>query len=328
MTTSASWNYSLTALGIIDMALENLGILGEGDTASSAQSTTMLRRLNVVAKQFQGMNDVSAGLKVHTRQRITLFLAKGQQTYQIGPASTDARSATTYGRTTVGTAYVSGTSLVVTAASDTTTFPGTTISMANSDFIGVELDDGTIGWTTIASIAGAPTITLTAGFSVAAASGNYVYWFTSRAQRFPHIETAVIRDENFKDTDLYIYRDVTEYDADNADKYADSDTPGAILVEPLRITTKVTLDIQPTDVTKQIVMTVLYPAEDYDASSDDIAFPQEWLRPLSWALAFESHSVFGRKWTEGMELNRKESLTIAKNLNPEVSNLYFQPEAQ
>lgn len=325
MATSGSFNYSLTAANIITAAFENLGEIVPGGTVPTAHSTMALTRLNMIAKQYQGRSDGSPGVKVHTRQRVTLFLAEGQQTYLIGPANTDARATTRYGRTTIDAAEAAGQTVIsVTATSDTTTEPGTTITATASDIIGVEQNDGTIFWSTVDSISAGDTITMAAGLDVAAAVGNYVWWFTSRAQRFPVIESAVLRDENYNDTELTIYRDPAEYGVGVADKYADGD-PTAILVEPLRITTRVTLNSQPTDVTKTIVLTVLYPAEDYDATTDDIAFPQEAFRFLAWELAFDLAPGAGVEWTQDMEKRRLEARAFYLNINPEVSNLYFRP---
>lgn len=331
MAVSGSYNYSLTAAGIIAAAYEDLGMISAGGTVASADSVMALTRLNMIVKQYQGTIDGAPGVKVHTRQRVTLFLAKGQQTYLIGPASTDARASTAYGRTTLDAAEAAGqTVLSVTATTDTTTDPGTTVTMTASDIIGVQTDDSggdDIFWSTISSVVAGDTVTIASALPTArpAASGNYVYWFTSRAQRFPVIESAVLRNSSRNDSELLIYRDAREYDLGVVDKYADG-TPTAILVEPLRIATRVTLNSQPTDVTDQIVMTVLYPAEDYDATTDDIAYPQEALRFLSWELAFALAPSVGR-WTPEMELNRKEAKAMYLNLNPEVSDLYFQCNA-
>lgn len=324
MATSGSWDYSLTAAQIIATAYEDLGAIAPGATVPSAMETMALRRLNLITKQYQGRSDSSPGLKIHTRQRITLFLAKGQQTYLIGPASADARSTTRYGRTTIDAAEAAGqTVLSVTATSDTTTEPGTTITATASDIIGVEQNDGTIFWSTVSSISAGDTITIGTGIDVAAAVGNYVWYFTSRAQRFPYIESAVLRNENFNDTPLEVYTETAQYDLGVVDKYGDG-TPTAILVEPLRIATRVTLNSQPTDVTDTIVLTVLYPSEDYDATTNDIAYPQEALRFLSWELAFALSPAVGR-WTEQMEKNRMEARAMYLNLNPENTILHFVP---
>lgn len=329
MATSSSWDYSRTAAQIIQAAYEDIAVVAPGGTISSANSTLALDRLNKLAKQYQGTADGLQGLKVHTRQRITLFLAKGQHTYLIGPASTDARATTAHGRTTLDAAEAAGqTVLSVTATTDTTTNPGTTVTMTASDFIGIQTDDSggdDIHWSTISSVSVGDTVTIADALPTArpAASGNYVWWFTSRAQRFPVIESAVLRNSDLNDSPLFIYRDVREYDVDNSAKYSDG-TPTAILVEPLRITTRVTLNSQPTDVTDTIILTVLYPSEDYDATTDDIAFPQEWLGFIEWELAFRLAPVFGSPWTQERKDNHAIAKAIVSALNPEVSNAYFQ----
>jgi hypothetical protein len=323
VTTSGSWDYSATAANIITAALENLGKIAAGATVSTEDNTTCLRRLNFIAKQYQGRADLAPGLKIHTRQRVTIFLAKGQQSYLVGPASTDARATTQYGRTTISAAEAAGQTVIsITSNTDTTTYPGTTVTMTSGDIVGIELDDGTIQWTTISGTPAA-TMTIAVALTGAAAAGNYVWWFTSRAQRFPYIESAVLRNENLNDTPIHVFTTVEEYELGVVDKYADGE-PTAIVVEPLRTSTRVILNSQPTDVTSQIVMTVLYPSEDYDATTDDIAFPQEALRFLAWELAFECAPAFRVAWTDGMEKNRVEARTFYLNLNPENSVLYFQ----
>jgi hypothetical protein len=323
VATSGTFNYSRTAGQIIQAAYEDLGVVTPGGTVASGDSTMALARLNMLVKQWQGNSDLAPGLKIHTRQRIHLFLAKGQHSYLVGPASSDARSTTLYGRTTLSADEAAAqTTLSVTSNTDTTTFPGSTVTMTAGDIVGIELDDGTIQWTTIS---GTPSTTMDVSVALTgpAAAGNYVWWFTARAQRFPLIESAVLRDENLNDTPIRVYTDVQEYELGVADKYADGQ-PTAILVEPLRIATRVTCNSQPTDVTSQIVLTVLYPAENYDATTDDIAFPQEWFAPLYMQLSKLLAPSKGRPWTPEMETNLTTALMMARSLNPENSTAYFQ----
>lgn len=323
MATSGSWDFSLTAAQVIAAAYEDLGMIPPGGTVASADSVMALSRLNLIVKQYQGKSDSSPGIKIHTRQRITMLLAKGQQTYLIGPASGDARASTAVGRTTISANEAAGqTVLSVNATSDTTSYPGTTLTMTASDFIGIQQNDGTIFWTTVSSISAGVSVTVGTGLDVAANSGNSVYWFTSRAQRFVTIESAVLRTSDLDDSALDIYTQSEEYDQGVASKYAPG-SPVAMLVEPLRAQTRITLNSQPTDVTETIVLTVLYPSEDYDATTNDIAYPQEALRFLSWELAFALAPSVGR-WTNEMEINRKEARSMYFNLNPENSVLYFR----
>ena len=323
MSTSGSYDYSVTAADIIQAALEDIGVVADGETVTASDSALCLKRLNFIAKQYQGKADGQPGLKVWTRQRIALFLAKGQQSYTIGPAATDAKATTLYGRTTISAAEAAGQTIIsITSNTDTTTNPGTTVTMTAADNIGIVLDDGTIHWS---AISGTPstTATITVALPSAAAAGNYVYWFTSKPQRFPVLEYANLREDDGTDLPLYIYRDIGEYES-NPDKTADAD-PLEVLVEPLRLNTRVTFQAQPVEVTKQVILTVLYPAEDYDSSANDIAFPQEWFAALEWELAFRISPAFSIKWTDAMQANYMNAMGVARNINYENTSAYFQP---
>lgn len=330
MATSGSFDYSQTGTQLVQAVYEDLGVIVPGATVASADSTLALDRLNKLIKQYQGRSDGSPGLKVHTRQRIMLFLAKGQQKYLVGPAATDSRSSTAWAKTTIRAAEAAGqTTLDVTALTDTTTDPGTTLTMTAADIIGIQTDDSggdDIFWTTISSTSGSgPTVTVGSALPTArpAGAGNFVWWFTARAQRFPYIESAVLRDSNDNDVPLEIYTVAEQYDQGVASKYADG-TPTSVLVEPLRLNTRLTFNSQPTDMTRHVLLTVFYPGEDVDAAANDIAFPQEGLRFIHWELAFALAPSVGR-WTPEMEKNREEARAMYLGLNPENSVLYFQP---
>jgi hypothetical protein len=322
LTTSGSWNYSLNAAQVVYAAAENLEIVSGGSTINPNDQTSMLQRLNLIAKQWQGNADMAAGLHVHTRQRITLFLSKTKKEYLIGPASTDDMATTQYGRTTLSAAAAIGTTISITSNADSTTQPGTTVTMANGDNIGIVQSDGTLFWTTISGTPGA-TATLASALTASATAGSYVYWFTNKSQRFPVLEYASLRDSNIMDIPLNVDSDVQQYER-QPNKTASGD-PTEILVEPLRLNTRITTDFIPADVTKQLRLTALYPAEDYDATTDDIAFPQEYFAALEWELTLRCAPMFRKAWTPEMDKNYINATAIARELNPENSSSFFQP---
>lgn len=326
MATSGSYDFLVTRNEIINDAYTELGYLAAGETLAAEDLTWGARKLNMLVKQWQGKADFAPGLKAFSRQRITLFLAKGQQRYLIGPASTDARATTQYGRTTIRANEALGqTVLDVTARTDTTTYPGTTVTMTDGDIIGVEQNDGTIHWTTISSSSGSgPTVTLAVALAAAADAGNYVWWFTARAQRPVYIESAVLRDENYKDRDLDLYSEVQKYER-IADKGADGD-PGCLLVEYQRLNTALTCDVQPNDVTKVVNLTALYPAEDFDAATDNPSFPQEWFRPLVLGLAIDLAPGCSIPVSTDLRANFNDAFAIARNVDPETSDAFFEPD--
>jgi len=328
VATSGSWDYSRTAAQVIQSAYEDLGVIEPGATVASADETMALARLNMLVKQWQGRTDFAPGLKVWTRKRVALFLEYGQHEYLVGPASSDSRCATTWGHTTLDADEASSQTVIsVAATTDSTTNPRSSVTMTANDIIGIQLNSGAMHWSTVASISAGDTVTIDDALAGAASSGNHVYWFTSRAQRFVDIDSAILRNaDNNNDVPLNILRTAAEYDQGITDKYSDG-TPTSLLVEPQTLNTRIYFDTQPNDVGYFVVLTVMYPAEDYDATSNDIAFPQEWLAALSWELAFRLSPSKGSMWTPAMEANRQNALMLARSLNPEVSSLYFQPNA-
>lgn len=329
MATSGSFDYSATAADIIQAALEDIKVAEAGESIDANDQAVALRTLNYIAKQWQGTSDFAQGFKVWTRQRLTLFLAKGQQRYTIGPASTDSRCTAQYGRTTISASEAAGQTIIsITSNTDTTTYPGTTVTMTSGDFIGIVQNDNTIHWSTISGTPGA-TATINAATTVAASAGNYVYWFTARAQRFPVLEFAYLREFDTStfgkasDTPLTVYTDVQQYES-LSDKTGDGD-PCALLCEPLRLNTAITLDSQPNVVNKVVNLTAFYPAEDYDSVSNDIAFPQEYFAALEWELALRLCPKFEKAWTDDMERNYQNAVPMARQVNPQNSSVYFQP---
>jgi len=260
VTTSGSWDYSATAGQIVTAAAEDIGLVQPGVTLATNIQTAMLKRLNFLAKQWQGKADMAQGLKIHTRQRVTLFLAKNQQSYLVGPAASDNNATTSFGITTTTAAKAAGqTVIAITSNADTTNYPGTTVTMSNSDYVGVVQTDGTLFWSTISSN-GSTSVTLNDALTVGCASGAYVYWYTTKAQRFPVLEYAVLRNSDRVDISMGIFREVAQYESlPNKGQTGD---PIDLLVEPLRLNTRITSDFSPQDVTKQLRLTVLYPAED------------------------------------------------------------------
>jgi hypothetical protein len=321
MATSGSWDFSRTAAQIIQSAYEDLGYLYPGETPTTADVTMALARLNMIAKQWQGRADHFPGLKIWTRQRLTLFPVSGQARYLVGPASTDDRASAAVVVTTLTAAK---------AATATSVTVGDTTGMTAGDQIGFVTSAGTgaIGWTTISVVSSGTVLTLPAN-SVAAANANaVVYTYTSKAQRFVDLEAVKLRDWSTPtqpiDIDVDVYTDVGQYEA-VPQKLAPGD-PLSILVEPQRLNTVVTCNFASTNMYKALWMTVIYPAEDYDSATgaDDIAYPQEYYAALSWELAFRLAPSVGQ-WTQLMQDNRMNAINMAVSLNPDNTSACFEP---
>jgi hypothetical protein len=319
MATSGSWNFQMTAAQVIQSAYEDLGFIVPGGTLTSADITMALSRLNQLVKQWQGTADRFPGLKVWTRQRLTVFPVSGQARYLVGPASGDDRATASAVVTTLGAAK---------AANATSITVASTTGMTAADQIGFVLAAGTIGWTTITSVDSGTGLTVPANTLGAANSGAVVYTYTSKAQRFPSLETASLRDWSSPsqpiDIPVAVYTDVQQYEA-VTQKLAPGD-PLSILIEPQRLNTAVTCNFAAVNMYKTLRLVAVYPSEDYDdaAGADDIAYPQEWYAALSWELAFRLAPSCGN-WTQIMEANRQNALGAAVGLNPQNTSSHFEP---
>lgn len=310
MSTSGSFDYSVTATNVLTEALEIIGVLAVGQTIDSNDQTTCLRSLNMMVKQWSGNFDFAPGLKAFSRKRGFVFLQSGQGSYSLGPSGDNATL--TYIKTTLSTDEALGsTSLSLTS----------TTGMAASDKIGIVQNDGSIHWTTISGTPGAPT-TIATGLASAASSGNVVFTYTTKLIRPLYIEEAVLRDVDGNDSSL---DPMTLGQYENiAVKTADGQ-PGYYYYENSLTNGTLYLDYEPSDATKVIRLTFMAPAEDYDAAANDIAYPQEWYSAISYGLAKLISPKFESKWTELMESNYQTALAMARSSYAENSDMFFQP---
>lgn len=318
MSTSGVWTYSVTASDIITSALEDIKVIANGQTADANDVTVALRTLNLLAKQWQGKSDKFPGLKVWTRQRLNIFFVSGQNRYLVGPAATDDRaSANALSTTLTNAKNASATSVVV----------GSTTGMTALDVIGFITSAGPIGWTTITTVDSATGLTLPANSVGAASAGAIVFTYTSKAQRFVEVEAAVLRDWSTPtqpiDNGCDIYTDVQQYEG-LTQKLAPGD-PTSILVEPTRLNTVVTTNFATANVYKTLRLTVIYPAEDYSAVGNDVAYPQEYFAALEWELARRLAPKFGQNWSSDMQNHWTIAVTEGVNLNPDDVSLCFEP---
>lgn len=328
MATSGSYNYSVTALQVITSSAEDIGVIANGQSLDSNDLATMLRTLNLLVKQWQGTSDKFPGLKVWTRQRLSVYFALNQNLYSIGPASTDDRSSVAI-NTSSGAGPQATTTTAAKAANATSLTVSSTTGMTAADQIGIVLASGALGWTTISSVDSATGLTLPANTLGAANSGAVVFTYTNKAQRFVAWETAALRDWSSPsqpiDIPLAIYTDVAQYQA-LTQKNASGD-PTAILIEPGRLNTVIRTNFATANVYKSLLLSVIYPSEDYDdaTGADDIAYPQEYFAALEWELAFRCAPKFGKEWTKSMQVAYQTCVMEGINFNPANSSLYFEP---
>ena len=189
MATSNSTNFTQTRDQIISDALQLIGRLGEGETATANAISFCSNILNKLIKHWE-----AKGLHCWTESEGTLFLVEGQNKYTLSTSGDRATDDSTLVETT----------LTADASSTTLTLDSTT-GMTAADQIGIELDDNTRQWTTIVSVDSSTQVTITTGLTSTASSGNTVFSYTSKIDRPLHIMDARLRNSSNYDRPLTIY---------------------------------------------------------------------------------------------------------------------------
>jgi hypothetical protein len=317
MSTSNSYSFTVNRDQIIRDAMLNIGRLDEIEAPTASEASDCAFKLNMMIKQWQGRGDFSPGLKVWTRRRSALFLSGTTGTYQVGP--TAQGWATVYATTlTTSPAVLGASSVVVESATGVTA----------GYYIGVQLDSGTLFWTTVSSVINS-TINLASVMPSSSGTGSAVFTYQTTAQQPINIEAVVLRTSNNDDIPIRL---LTQQDYDYLPSKASNNNtsdPTAIYYEFQLGNSYLYTDCSAAqDVTKRLIVTYLEPVQDILQASDNFEYPQEWFLALSWGLSKQIASMFSAPWTPLMEENQKLSLAIAQQKDPERITLFFQSGAE
>lgn len=277
MTSSASYDFSVSRDDIIKDALLELGVLESGESPTADETTDCARRLNQMVKLW-----ATKGYLLHAVQDVALFLVAAQQSYALGNATTDAEWCAwdDYAQTTLSAAAASGaTSLSLTAAT----------GFATADRIGVVLDSGVINWSALTLLAGTTaTVPAIAG---AAASGNVVFGYTSRIVRPLRVVRDSIYRRDITNSDIPVELVAkTEYDLMSGKTQSGKIIKAAYqpFLTSGRLWTWPCADLA-TDVLR---FTIERPIQDFDSTGDTPDLPIEAAKALYLNLAADVAGMF------------------------------------
>ena len=316
MTTSGIVTFSVTRDQIIQDAMFDAGALGVGESVNDNDLQFCSRRLNMMAKQWQGRQDFAPGLKMWSRKRGNLFLSATTGQYTVGPGGTGW--ATSFTQLTTTAAASAGASTVLVSS---------ITGLSSGDNIGIVLDSLAIQWTTINGAPSGSTVTLTNVLTGSAASGNTVYTYptTSQARRPLEIVTVLCRDQNQNDVPIYKMT-VQEYEALPTKAQPSSPTDVTAIYYEAQLGNGIlyTDAGAAADCNKYLHMVYLSPIEDFNAATDTPDYPQEWYLALVTGLAVNIAPAFQLPVTAEMKSNFATALAIAQQSNAETSALFFQ----
>jgi hypothetical protein len=268
MALSGSYDWSVNRDEVVRLALKKCGLIRVGEEVSAEAHEDAVTALNALLKSWQNRQ-----IGMWLNRECMLWLDLSSQYYDLGPSGDHCT--TTPHKTEVLTAASSGAGTIdVDSIANITT----------GDAIGIELDDGTLQWTTVNGVPAGSTVTLTAVLTDDVAVDNNVYNYTSLIQRPLDILEARVRDDDDRDIPLEIFAR-NQYMA--IPTKGTGSQPTAIYFDPQL--TNARLYVWPIGdaVNDRVMFTAKFPIQDVDTYNDDFDFPPEWLQSLAYNLAVE-----------------------------------------
>lgn len=305
--------FNLNKLELIRLALQSVNIIDLPATPDSETYQVSSKLLNLMLKKWEAQ-----GINLWKRRQGYLFTALNDEQYELGTSGFHATLSYT------ATALSNSASSLATVLS-----VSSNSGMTAGDFIGIELDDGTRHWDTIASVAGDTSVTITSGLASAAASGNNVVFYTnkiSRPLRVLRATTLDLRTTNHNEVAMRI----SSYDEYfNTPVKSSSGRPNNFYYDRLLngstpYTGTLFLYPRPNNVNYIIAFTFQESIADLSNVTDYADFPQEWLDAVRWNLAVEMAYFFGKfQELQVIEPKAQRELEIAQLFDSDDAPLRF-----
>ena len=275
MATSGSIDYTVSSTDIITEALEQCGVLAEGQAPNSDQLASSLRTLNMLTKHWQ-----AAGLNLFAVQTLYLFPKKTQQSYIISSSTTDHVTSSFVKVLTTATASSGASSIVVDDYSN----------INDGDYIGIQ--QGTvIQWTTVNGTPVSTTISLATTLDADVAVGATVYVYTSKAFRPMRVLEAYDHNDA-GNTDLELLQ-ISRMSYNRLNNKATTGRVNQIYYDPQIVSPKVYIWPTVDNEANYIKLFVQRTLEDQDDVGNSPDYPQEWYLPLAMNLASLLTSKYG-----------------------------------
>lgn len=289
MAITGTYTYRTTRDQIINSALRLCGAV-DPENASGATATQLSNgseALNLMLKAWE-----ADGLHLWLRRYAVVFPVPSQTVFTFGspgPAGDHACLSTPLGsgyiQTTLSaTAAGAATSITlgtITSALNSTGNPGTTI--ANAFNIGIQLDAGTVQWTTVSGAPTGTTVTLAAGLTSQATAGNYVFAYQTKLIKPMRVLDGMLRSLSGGNDipcmvisrEMYNRFGVKTSSGSPIQLYYDvQENSGNLYVYPTFLNASMLLQLE-----------IESPVSDITASTDDYDLPQEWGEAIKYNLA-------------------------------------------
>lgn len=271
MSTSGTYQFSQNRDAIIKRAARLIGAIASGETPDGDTVKDFSDAMNAMAKHWQ-----TKSINIWTMGEAILFQQLRQVRYVLGSGSTDHATESFVSTTLTADKASGATSLTVNAIT----------GISSADYLGIQLDDGTLQWTTVNGAPSGSTVIPTAALTDSAASGNLVVAYTTKIVRPLKIISA--RRFNFASA---IDTPVTEFDRIEYQRQPNKTATGSINAYyydrrgGANTTGYIYLWPQPSIVDEAVKFTFARPIQDFSAAGNDADFPSEWFQALAFNLA-------------------------------------------
>lgn len=335
MATSGTYTNRTTRNDIINAALRLVGAVDPENTAgaTTTQITNAAQALNLMTKSLP------EALQIFARKYAVVFPQYSQGIYVLGasdgPGGDHACFSNPLGagyvQTTLSAAAASGASSisVTSATSGIDTVGSTGVTITDTYYIGIELDSGSVQWTTVSGAPSGTTVTLAATLTGAASSGNQVFCYQTKLVAPQRINQAFIRQ-----LDSGNDREVRCLSKDEYNRLGLKSTTGS----PVHIyydhrNTNGHLYVYPefTSASDLLVIEAQSKLQDFSASGDDYDLPQEFGEYLKYHLAVRIAPEYEVATTKFKQLQELAVLAsdIVKGYDQEYpSSFRITPAAQ
>ena len=308
MTTSGSIDFSISRDNVITDELLLVGALGDGESPTSVQITTVSRALNRVVKSLQ------ARVSISIWARKTGYILPITNTNSVNLGSTGGHATTSYNQTTLSNSPISGSSSI-----NVTSATGFVVGY----YIGIEKSDNTMFWTTISSVS-STTIGLTSALDGDTASGGYVYVYQTKITRPLRIINAYLHDHSSGfDRPIQI---VSKQEYDMLGAKTSASIPNQLVYDPQLGNGIAYFYPQMSDGKSCIIIIIQRPFEDFDAASDTPDFPQEWYDVLTYLTAVRIAPIYGMPYNDRQVLRQEANMLLDDALGnePETGSIFLQ----
>lgn len=286
MATSGDITYVVNRDDIIQEAMEQIGVLGEGDAPNADQLTAAATTLNNMVKAWQ-----ARGIQIFSYQKLFLVPQKDQHIFELYSGTSDFFT-TELGLTQTTAALV---------ATDTVVDVVSTTGMAMSDVVIVLLDSGFWYEDVIASVDTSTQLTLTTGIPAGGtvASGRQVYWMDPvKANRPMKVNLCYRRtygSDGTDGTDTPVEMISRSDYFDQSIKSSDGQMNQAFYDPQVGNPFQPEFYIWPevSDASEYLVFWGQRSIDTFLTATDDADFPQEWYEALSFGLAVRLCPKFG-----------------------------------